>query len=98
MKFADIKKVCVVGGGLMGRQIALNTAIHGLDTWLTDAMPAVLDKVREWAKEYMDGRVEKGRMTKEQADAALAKFHVVGTLEEAAKDSGNHPFFSSSLK
>ncbi|CAK7065504.1 MAG: 3-hydroxybutyryl-CoA dehydrogenase [Desulfovibrio sp.] len=84
MKIDQIKTVCVAGAGLMGRQIALNTAIHGYETRLTDALPAVLDKVRAWGKEYMDGRVEKGRLTREEADAALARFHVVDTLEEAA--------------
>lgn len=87
MKADQIKKVCVAGGGLMGRQIALNTAIHGYETYLTDTFAEVLDKVRAWSKEYMDGRVEKGRMTREDADAALARFHVADTLEEAAKGS-----------
>jgi 3-hydroxybutyryl-CoA dehydrogenase len=86
MNAEQIKRVCVAGGGLMGRQIALNTAIHGYETYLTDTFAEVLDKVRAWAKEYMDGRVEKGRMTRAVADEALARFHVVDTLEEAAKD------------
>ena len=41
MKVSDVKKVCVAGGGQMGRQIALNAAIHGFDTYLTDAIAAV---------------------------------------------------------
>ena len=87
MKIDEIKKVCVAGGGLMGRQIALNNATYGYDTYLYDAMPEVLGKVKAWAVEYMDGRVEKGRTTREEADKVLAKFHVVPTLTEAAKDS-----------
>lgn len=87
MKIDRIQSVCVVGGGLMGRQIALNTAIHGFRTCLTDAMPDVLDAVRQWAAEYMDGRVEKGRMTRGEADAALARFFVVDSLENAASDA-----------
>ena len=39
MKVSDVKKVCVAGGGQMGRQIALNAAIHGFDTYLT-GLPA----------------------------------------------------------
>ncbi len=87
MKVSDVKKVCVAGGGLMGRQIALNAAIHGFDTYLTDAFPAVLDKVAAWANEYLDGRVAKGKMDVSAAKAALKKFHLVPTLEEAAEDS-----------
>jgi 3-hydroxybutyryl-CoA dehydrogenase len=84
VKIDQIKKVCIVGGGLMGRQIALNTAIHGFDTDLTDSASGVLENVRVWAKEYMDGRVEKGRLTREAADVALARFRVAESLEHAA--------------
>ena len=84
MKLEDIKKVCVAGAGQMGRQIALNSAIHGYEVYLTDSFPAVLEKVDAWAKDYLAGRVTKGKMTEEQTQAALAKFHLVPTLEEAA--------------
>lgn len=87
MNIEAVTKVCVIGGGLMGRQIALNTAIHGYETWLSDSMPAVLDSVRSWSEEYLDGRVEKGRMTREEADKTLARFHVEGSLEAAAAGS-----------
>ena len=40
-----IQKVCVVGGGLMGRQIALNTAIYPYEVTIFDANPAVLEDV-----------------------------------------------------
>ena len=84
MKLADIKKVCVAGAGQMGRQIALNTAIHGYDVYLTDTIPAVLEKVKVWADEYLAGRIAKGRMTEEQVAAAKSHFHLVPTLAEAA--------------
>lgn len=38
----NIQKVCVIGGGLMGRQIALNTAIYPYDVTIFDANPTVL--------------------------------------------------------
>ena len=38
-----IKKVCVIGGGLMGRQIALNTAIYPFEVTIFDANPTVLE-------------------------------------------------------
>ena len=47
MKVSDVKKVCVAGGGQMGRQIALNAAIHGFDTYLTDAIADVLTAVNK---------------------------------------------------
>lgn len=80
----SVKKVCVAGGGQMGRQIALNAAIHGFNVYLTDSVPTVIDAVKEWVATYMDGRVAKGKMTREATQAALALFHVVSSIEEAA--------------
>ena len=85
MKVSDVKKVCVAGGGQMGRQIALNAAIHGFDTYLTDAIADVLTAVDKWSAEYLEGRVAKGKLTAEQVADAKAKFHLVPTLQEAAE-------------
>jgi 3-hydroxybutyryl-CoA dehydrogenase len=79
--------VCIVGGGLMGRQIALNAAIHGFDTYLNDAVPAVLQSVASWEEKYFDGRIAGNKMHADQAAAAKARFHLVPTLEEAVKDT-----------
>lgn len=79
----EIKKVAVIGGGLMGRQIALNAAVNGFDTCLNDSFPAVLEKVAAWSKEYLDGRVAKGKMTGADAEAILKRFHLVPKLEDA---------------
>ena len=83
----EIKKVCVVGGGRMGSQIALNAAVSGFQVKLTDSVPAVLEKVEAWLDEYLAGRVQKGRMTQEAVDAARARLQLVPTLEEAARDA-----------
>ena len=69
----------------MGRQIALNAAIHGFDTYLTDAIADVLTAVDKWSAEYLEGRVAKGKLTAEQAADAKAKFHLASTLQEAAE-------------
>ncbi|MBR5756502.1 MAG: 3-hydroxyacyl-CoA dehydrogenase, partial [Firmicutes bacterium] len=39
----DIRLITVAGGGVMGRQIALNAAIHGFDAVLYDISADVLD-------------------------------------------------------
>ena len=38
----EIKKLCVAGGGRMGRQIAMCTAIYGVETTVYDVMEPVL--------------------------------------------------------
>ena len=83
----NIKKVCVIGGGLMGRQIALNTAIYPFDVTIYDANPAVLEDVAKRKDEYLSGRIAKGRMTEEQVAAISSRFTVCLTMEEALKDA-----------
>ena len=83
----QIKKVSVIGGGLMGRQIALNTAIYPYEVTLTDSNPQVLEQVKIWADEYLAGRIAKGRMTPEQVEGIRSRFAVVESLEEAIRDA-----------
>lgn len=83
----NIQNVAVIGGGLMGRQIALNTALHGYNVTLTDNHPDVVSSVEAWAKKYLASRVEKQKMTAEAAEAASARIHYSGTVAEAAKDA-----------
>ena len=79
--------VAVIGGGLMGRQIALNAAIHGYNVTLTDSMPAVLDAVNQWAEDYLQGRITKGRMTEEQVAATKSRFTVVAGIAQAVTNA-----------
>ena len=81
----EIKKICVVGGGLMGRQIALCAAIHGYDATVYDLKPEVLDAVKVWHEDYMAGRLAKGRMTEEEVAATNARFHLEPSLEKAVE-------------
>ncbi|MBE6972363.1 MAG: 3-hydroxyacyl-CoA dehydrogenase family protein [Ruminococcaceae bacterium] len=80
----NIKTVCVVGGGMMGRQIALNTAKYDFQVYVTDSNKDICEQAKAWAADYLDGRVSKGRMTQDEADAVATRFHVTDSLEEAA--------------
>lgn len=81
----EIKKVCVAGGGRMGRQIAMCTAIYGVESVVYDVAEAVLTDVENWADEYLAGRVAKGRMTQEQVDGIRARFHTCKDLQESVQ-------------
>ncbi len=83
----EIKKVCVVGAGAMGSQIALNTAINGYDVYVTDSFEPTLEKASSWASDYLAKRVKKGKLTQEDADKAHERYHVVKTLQEAAENA-----------
>jgi 3-hydroxybutyryl-CoA dehydrogenase len=87
MKIDDLRRVCVVGAGLMGRQIALNTARHGYEVKLWDAEPKQLAAARAWVDEYVAGRIEKGRWTKDEADAARSHLTFAKDLVDATHDA-----------
>ena len=70
----ELKRVVVVGAGTMGSQIALQTALSGhYEVTLVDAIAAQLDKAQAQNRRLLARSVEKGRLTKEAADQALAR-------------------------
>ena len=79
----EIKKIAVIGGGLMGRQIALCASIKGFDATVYDINADVLKAVEAWENEYLAGRIAKGRMTEEQVAATRARFRTEASLEKA---------------
>ncbi|MCL1874969.1 MAG: 3-hydroxyacyl-CoA dehydrogenase family protein [Synergistaceae bacterium] len=83
MKVEDIKKVCVVGAGQMGRQIALNCALYGYETVLYKCTSKDYSQIETWVSEYLQGRVAKEKLTAEQAAAAKGKLFFAMTLSEA---------------
>lgn len=82
-----IERVCVVGCGLMGRQIGMNAAIHGYPVKLQDNFAKARESAMAWAEDYLAGRIAKGRMTEEQVAEVKTRFTVCESLEEAAKDA-----------
>ncbi|MBW1683178.1 MAG: 3-hydroxyacyl-CoA dehydrogenase family protein [Deltaproteobacteria bacterium] len=87
MKVEDIKNIAVIGAGNMGHQISLLCAIHGYKTVCTDINEEILKKAEAFADKYLPGRVEKGKLTEEQARAARANITFTSSLEEAVKDA-----------
>ena len=81
----EIKSCCLIGGGRMGRQIALNAAIHGFKAVVYDLSAEVLADVDKWAEEYLAGRIAKGRMTAEKVEEVKALFSTEADLAKAVK-------------
>lgn len=79
----EIKSVCVIGGGLMGRQIGLNAAVYGYPSVVYDLVPEVCADVDVWADKYLAGRAQKGKMTQEEADKVRKLFRAEKDLEKA---------------
>ena len=87
MSNEQIRQVCVVGAGAMGRQIALNSAIHGFPVTVYDVSQQQLESAASWARDYLAGRVEKGRLTQQQADQAASGFRPTADLREAVREA-----------
>jgi len=87
MKIDDIKNIAVIGAGNMGHQIATLCAIHGYKTTCTDVKEDILKKAEAFVDSYLPGRVEKGRLTAEQAQAARDNITFVPSMEAAVKDA-----------
>ena len=87
MKIEDVKNVSVIGAGNMGHQIALQCALSGFKTTVTDVIPAVLEKAEKFVGTYLAGRVEKGKMTDDVAKKARGNISFTGDLKEAVKDA-----------
>ena len=84
---SNMKKCAVVGGGAMGRQIALNTAIYGYQVAVCESVEAVRTSLEDWKKEYLAGRIAKGRMTEDQVLQIKQRMYVTDDLSQACKDA-----------
>jgi 3-hydroxybutyryl-CoA dehydrogenase len=84
MKIEDVKKICVSGAGNMGHQIALLCALSGYETFCFDLSAEQVSKAEAFAKGYLPERVAKGKLSREQAEAAAARIKFTTVLEHAA--------------
>jgi len=87
MTYPGIQKICVVGAGNMGHQIALCAALAGYRVKCTDIDPGVLQKAEQFADTYLPERVAKGKLSEEAARQARANLTFTTSLEEAAGDA-----------
>lgn len=80
----EIKKVMVVGAGIMGSGIAQVCIEHGFETILTDVAIEYSEAGREKIAYFLQRKVEKGKMTVEERDKALSLLKVGGSFEVGA--------------
>ena len=80
----EIKKVCVLGAGLMGNGIAQVCAQAGYDVTLRDIEQKFIDGGMNTIKNNLGRNVEKGKMTSDQMNAILSRIKPMLDLKEAA--------------
>jgi 3-hydroxybutyryl-CoA dehydrogenase len=80
-------RLLVVGAGTMGAQIAQQAALHGIDVALVDVNPDVLQRAMASNRQLLDRRVQKGKLDRDAADAAVRGVTAMTDLPLAASGS-----------
>jgi len=81
-----IKKAAVIGSGAMGHGIAELLALSGIEVTMVDINDEFLAKAMGKIKWSLDKFVEKKRIRREDADAAVQRIRATTSYEQAAKD------------
>lgn len=82
MENQKIKRVAVVGSGVMGSQIAMVCALAGYPVTLQDIEQSSIDQAQKFLKDQMDKRVGKGRYTREEVDSAFARLNFTTNIQK----------------
>ncbi|HDM77622.1 MAG TPA: 3-hydroxyacyl-CoA dehydrogenase family protein [Deltaproteobacteria bacterium] len=83
----DIKRILVVGSGVMGHGIALVAARSGFDVSIVDVKEEFLQKGMHGIKRFLSGSVERGKMTQQEADSALSRIRTSVNMEAEAAEA-----------
>ena len=83
----SIKKVGVVGAGTMGFGIAINFALWGYPTIMSDISDEILQQSIKMIRSAMALFIEEGLITRKQADDTVRRITTTTDLAEVAADS-----------
>ena len=67
-----VKKLGVLGAGMMGAGIALVSALAGIEVVLIDSTQEAADRGKAYSEKYAEGGIKKGRSTPEKKEALLS--------------------------
>ena len=81
----DIRRVAVIGAGTMGHGIAHVAALAGWDVMLTDSRSEALEPAQDRIRQILDGGVKRGKVTADDAKAALARLTLAPTVATAVR-------------
>ena len=82
---AALKRVGVVGCGLMGAGIAQVSAQSGIETWVREVDQALLDKGLGRIRKFLEDGIAKGKVTAEERDRVLGNLKGTTKLEDLSK-------------
>jgi 3-hydroxyacyl-CoA dehydrogenase/enoyl-CoA hydratase/3-hydroxybutyryl-CoA epimerase len=72
---SKVGRLGVLGAGMMGAGIAYVSAQAGMDVVLLDTSLEAAEKGKGYSRKLLDKGIERGKVSREQADALLAKIH-----------------------
>jgi len=84
MKIDDVRRVLIVGAGIMGQRIGLQCATHGYNVVLYDIAPKMLDDAMNHIKAYAAQFIDERRLTQREANATLSRITSTSKPDEAA--------------
>jgi len=78
----DVKKVGIIGAGLMGQGIAHVSAKVGIEVVLLDRDLASAERGKENVAKTLDRRLQKGRTTPDRIEAILSRIHASESYDD----------------
>ena len=84
---SEVRTIAVIGAGIMGRGIAYAAALGGYRTILEDLLPNALRRAGDEIKANFDKGVELGKLSAEDANAAIGRMEYASTPEQAAREA-----------
>ncbi|WP_299599276.1 3-hydroxyacyl-CoA dehydrogenase NAD-binding domain-containing protein [uncultured Tateyamaria sp.] len=76
-----VKKLGVLGAGLMGAGIALVSAQAGMEVVLIDRDQESADRGKNYSEKYVEGGIKRGKTTQEKGDALLSRITATPDLD-----------------
>ena len=87
MRIPEINKVCVLGAGTMGLQIALLSTIHGYKATIYDISEEALKQAPAFLNMISESFIQNDVMKKEDIEESLKRLSFTQEPEEAARDA-----------
>ncbi|MHA2004319.1 MAG: 3-hydroxyacyl-CoA dehydrogenase family protein, partial [Candidatus Thorarchaeota archaeon] len=83
----DVKKIAVIGSGLMGSGIAYVSAWNGYEVAMVDINQDLVDKGMERLRTDVMTGIDKGKMTITEAEGLMSRLSGTTDTEAAVKDA-----------
>ena len=83
----DIKRILVIGAGVMGHGVALVAARSGFDISMVDLKDEFLQKGMQGIRGFLEGSLKRGKITQEEVDSTLSRICVSTDVHAEAQEA-----------